>query len=349
MANRLVAAVRTFVSERRIAGPVVAAVSGGADSVALLRALREAGCDVVVAHVNHQLRGAESDADEAFVSDLARALDVPFHSTRLAIPQNENLEAAARRLRYEWLEEIAGATGTIATGHTADDQAETVLHRMIRGTGLQGLRGIVAIKFSRDAESSERSAVGHPHMTVSHSINSRPALGSEDSASRLNGRVVRPMLAVTRNDVLEYLHALGQPFRIDSSNADPRFTRNRIRQELLPLLRSFNPEIVSVLGRLAEQASEAFDFVEGEAMRLLSIAERPRAGAMLIFDKAALETVSPLFVRELFRLVWRRENWPMNAMTFDHWNRLANLVVGDYPGQVSLRGVGNIVQIVKTI
>ncbi len=146
---RVPAAVREFLTAHRVEGAGVVAVSGGPDSVALLRALAEVGAGpLTVAHVNHQLRGAESDADEAFVQELAVGLGLPFVSTRIAIPAEENLEGAARRLRYDWLNEIAAGANWIATGHTADDQAETVLHRLIRGTGLQGLRGIAANKSS---------------------------------------------------------------------------------------------------------------------------------------------------------------------------------------------------------
>ncbi len=351
MSDRLLAAVRTVLTERRIAGPVVAAVSGGADSVALLRALAASGVPVVVAHANHGLRGAESDADEAFVRALAGSLGIPFQATRLAIPPNENFEAAARRLRYEWLHQVARESGAswIATGHTADDQAETVLHRLIRGTGLQGLRGIATTKFSGEGQSSEPSAVCDHRESDGHVIDPRPALGSEDCASPLNGRVVRPMLAVTRSEVLEFLNELGQSFRTDSTNADPRFTRNRLRHELLPLLKSFNPEIVAVLGRLAEQASETFDHLEVEALALFERAERPRAGAMLIFDRTILEAAPPLLARELLRAVWRREGWSMDAMTFDHWRRAAALIPGDYPDGVRMKSVGSVIQLSRTL
>ncbi len=129
------------------AEPGVVAVSGGADSVALLRALHAANPPggLVVAHLNHQLRGAESDGDEAFVRDLADRLRKSFHVETLTIQAlGGNLEATARAVRYDWLARVAADTGAgwIATGHTADDQAETVLHRLVRGTGLTGLRGI---------------------------------------------------------------------------------------------------------------------------------------------------------------------------------------------------------------
>jgi tRNA(Ile)-lysidine synthase len=147
--------------------------------------------------------------------------------------------------------------------------------------------------------------------------------------------------------VLAYLAAINQPFRIDSTNADSRFTRNRIRHELLPLLKSFNPDVVATLARTAEQAEELFTYLRAEAEDLLCRAERPRAGAVLVFDRATLETAPPHRVRDLFRFVYDREGWPTGQMTAAHWHRLAALTVGNYPGGVSLRAAGKVVQLVK--
>jgi tRNA(Ile)-lysidine synthase len=319
--------VRRFVQTRGVNGPGVVAVSGGADSVALLRALIAAGAGpLTAAHVNHGLRAAESDADEAFVRGLAERLGVTWCVARLDVAKmaadaGANLEATARRLRYDWLAEVAADVRAkwVATGHTADDQAETVLHRLVRGTGLQGLRGIAAVKAGP---------------------------GREPWAAA----VIRPLLTVTRAEVLGYLASLNQPYRTDSSNADPRFTRNRIRAELLPLLRTFNPEIVSVLDRLADQASEAFAVLEADAAALLAEAELPRAGDRLVLDAPKLTAAHPYRVREALRLLWRREGWPTERMTFDHWNRLVAVARGeppaaDFPGGVTARHAGRVVQL----
>lgn len=321
---RVMAEARRFMASAGAAGPGVVAVSGGADSVALLRALHAADFGpLTVAHVNHLLRRAESDADEAFVCELSAQLGLACATSRVDVAQEatgENLEATARRVRYAWLADVAAESGAnwIATGHTADDQAETVLHRLIRGTGIQGLRGIAAIQRKPNA------AAG-------------PLL-------------LRPLLGITRAEVLDYLAALGQPFREDSSNADPRFTRNRIRAELLPLLRTFNPQIGAVLGRLAEQAAEAFDVLQTEAAALLVEAELPRAGRVLILDAERLTAAHPYLVREVLRLLWRRESWPVDRMTFDHWTRLVAVVRGehpaaDFPAVVTVRRTGRVVQV----
>jgi len=295
-------------------GAGVVAVSGGADSVALLHATAACGFALTVAHVNHQLRGAESDADEEFVRDLAAKLGVGFRSTCIDVRSaGGNLEATARRLRYEWLNAVAAEVGAawIATGHTANDQAETVLHRLLRGTGLQGLRGIARAK---------PQAVRGPTL-------------------------VRPLLDVSRNEILDYLGALSQPFCTDSSNSDPRFTRNRIRAELLPLIETFNPEAVGALGSLAEQADEAHAFIEQHARELLLRAEKPRADDTIILDYSTLTSVPPLLIRSALRLIWEREGWRMGEMNHSHWTAAAMLADRDFPGGVTLRVVGRVVQL----
>ncbi len=323
--GRLAAEVRRFARAHGLtATPGVVAVSGGADSVALLRALLEAGCGpLAVAHLNHTLRGEASDADEAFVRELASQHGCVCEVRRqdvAALAAGANLEATARRLRYEWFADVAARTGAawVATGHTADDQAETVLHRLLRGTGLRGLRGIAASSLSLDPSS----------FILLH----------------------RPLLTSTRADVLAYLAALGQPFRDDASNADPRFTRNRVRHELLPLMRTFNPDAAAALGSLAGQASEAFDVIEVVAAKLLADAERPRAGPVVVLDAATLAAAPPLLTREALRLLWEREGWPMGRMTAAHWHRVA-AVAGDdggaaeFPDGVTARRAGAVVQV----
>lgn len=321
-------AVRRFMAHVPGAqGAGIVAVSGGADSVALLRALQQSGCaPLVVAHFNHHLRGTESADDARFVRELASQLGLPFRLgeedvAAAAARTRENLEATARRVRYAWLGATAAEVGAawVATGHTADDQAETLLHRLIRGTGLQGLRGIASV---------QTGPAGLAPPTC----------------------LVRPILSVTRAEVLDYLASLDQPFREDSSNADPRFTRNRIRAELVPLLKTFNPEVVSVLGRLAGQAAEVHDVLIEQARRLLERAERPRADGRVILDVATLTAAPPALIRAALRLVWEREGWPMGNMGHDQWDRAVGVVQHltnkwDFPGGISARRRGRVVQI----
>jgi tRNA(Ile)-lysidine synthase len=314
---------------------LVVAVSGGPDSVALLHALLavrpEPGIPLVLAHLNHLLRGPDSDADETFLIDLHTRLaavtpNLHLQTHRrdvaaLARAAGDNLEAVARRERYRWLAEVARSHGLhhIATGHTASDQAETVLHHLVRGTGLQGLRGIA----------------------------SRYRLGPDVE-------VVRPLLRVEREAVLAYLRDIDQPARHDASNDDLHFTRNRIRHELLPLLaRDYNPRIALVLGRLAEQAEELCREEDLAGQTLLQQAELPRAGAVVILDAGVLRGRSPRTVRAALRLVWQREGWHMRQMGFEQWHRLAALVevdagAQDFPGGIRGRRHGRVLQLGPT-
>jgi tRNA(Ile)-lysidine synthase len=307
--------VETLRSLTDASAGIVLAVSGGADSVALVRALDAARdphvpLPLVLAHLNHQLRGSDSDADEAFVTALHAQLTAAGRPNVMLCPtrrdiaaqaraEGSNLEALARRERYRWLAEVARENGMkyIATGHTANDQAETVLHRLLRGTGLRGLRGIAAHRLLE------------PGLTL-----------------------IRPLLPATRADILAYLHELGQTYREDVSNRDPRFTRNRIRHELLPhLAEHYNPAVVRVLTSLAEQADEAYRIEESAALALLAQAELPRAGDLLVFELRHLLTAPRHRVREMFRLVWLREDWPLSGMDRSAWERLARVVFEDLP------------------
>jgi tRNA(Ile)-lysidine synthase len=312
---------------------LVVAVSGGADSIALLLALLQLRGDstapIVAAHLNHCLRGNESDGDEQFVRQLhqdlitrgARSFDLAVERldmAALAATAGDNLEATARRERYRWLAETARRfkLTQVATGHTADDQAETVLHRLLRGTGLQGLRGIAA---KRELE---------------------PGI-----------ELVRPMLAATRADVLAFLAQNHQPFREDRSNLDLRFTRNRIRHELLPLLTAtYSQALVLRLGQLAQQASDLFDELERQASQLLRECELPPAGSLRILDARKLGKASRHMVRETIRLLWQRQEWSRDGMNFDDWDRAASVVLGEFPavdlpGRIKVRRHGNVIRL----
>jgi tRNA(Ile)-lysidine synthase len=157
-------------------------------------------------------------------------------------------------------------------------------------------------------------------------------------------------LAASRADVLAYLQDRKQNYRTDSSNVDPGFTRNRIRHDLLPALaKDYNPAIVSVLCRLAEQAREVQSLLTEQAGDLLKKAELPRAGNLLVFQKPILTEAPRHLVREMFRLVWSRESWPTGAMTFDDWDRLAELAhhddAIDLPERIHARSRDNVTQV----
>lgn len=315
------AAIRTAPSD------VVAAVSGGADSVALLHFVLETlPGRVVVAHVNHCLRGDESDGDEAFVIALAERLQSVFpgrvgiRTTRRELAQHsrrDGIEDAARRVRYDWLAEVAHSEGIgwIATGHTADDQAETILHNIIRGTGLRGLVGM-----------SQRRLLA-PEVEL-----------------------IRPMLDVTRAEVVSDLSARGQDFREDTSNTDRRFTRNRIRHNVLPLLKSMNPRIQEALCRLAGTAGDVRRLLDALAADLIRETELPRAGQRVVFDVKKLAGSRPYELRDMWRRIWEREGWPQRDLDHEHLDRLVAIcrsesIAADLPGGLRARRRGPVVQV----
>jgi tRNA(Ile)-lysidine synthase len=227
---------------------ICCAISGGADSTALLLLLHEAnaatrnalGVGLSAVHVNHALRGAESDADESFVCDLCARLGVPLHLERVATAarasaQRESIEAAARSLRYGCFRALIadGRADCVLTAHTLDDQAETVLMKLLRGAWTEGLAGIA------------------PAVEVPR------------------GKILRPLLATRRDELRAYLESRKQPWREDSSNSDEAFTRNRIRHHVLPLLRAENPSLDQTLANLAEVAREEEARWQVELGRLL--------------------------------------------------------------------------------
>lgn len=254
------------------------AVSGGADSVALLRLLlelrSELGVVLSVAHFHHGIRGAEADADAEFVAGLASAHALELHSGSGDAPahgraRGASLETAARELRYRFFAKLleSGAVDKVATGHTLDDQAETVLMKTLRGAGTRGLAGI------------------HP---------------------ALRSGMVRPLLGARRSDVEEYLRALGpvQDWREDSTNRDRKHLRNRVRHELVPLLeRDFNPEVTRVLGETAEVARAEEEYWQREVERLLPQVSPAEEGSLMLKPLLAL----PLAVqRRLVRAALER-------------------------------------------
>lgn len=210
---------------------VLVAASGGPDSMALLYVLHslrsELGCRLAVAHFNHLTRGTESDADQELVENTARQMGIDCHVGRYDVPgavrSGSSLQVVAREMRYRFLRETAARCGAhrVALGHHADDQAETVLHNIMRGSGTTGLRGILP---SRDI-------------------------------------FIRPLLEVRRRDIMSFLKKGLLSYREDASNFKTVYTRNRVRLELLPLLAAYNPRVVEALNRLAAICREDEDYL----------------------------------------------------------------------------------------
>lgn len=228
MLNKLTAFIRRY-EMLQPGDNVVCAVSGGADSMALLWAMYllkdKLKIQLSAAHFNHHLRGEESDRDEAFVADFCKDYGIDFVAgSGNVVSGNKGLEAAAREARYAFLR---GLPGKIATAHTASDNAETVLLHLVRGTGLKGLGGVMPV----------------------------------------NGNVIRPMLSVTREEVLTFLAEYSIPFMEDSSNAGDDFLRNRLRHHIVPQLKKENPSLSQNLSAMAlrlRQDEEALDAIARE-------------------------------------------------------------------------------------
>jgi tRNA(Ile)-lysidine synthase len=279
---------------------VLVAVSGGQDSVALLSALDELRrtcyprLRLHVAHLNHQLRGEEADADEAFVRELAERFGVPFTSERhdvraLARAERRNLEEVAREVRYAFLRRVAAEVGArrIATGHTLTDQAETFLMRLVRGAGTEGLSGI------------------HPVV---------------------DDLIIRPLLAVRREETQAYCQALAIPYRVDRSNVEAELWRARVRRELLPQLAALHPRAVEAIGRAAERlrVDEAyFDEVLGNVFpEALILGERD----MIRLSVEKLRALHPALRSRVLREAIRRLRGHTRRVTSQHVEALERLL-----------------------
>jgi tRNA(Ile)-lysidine synthase len=290
---------------------VVAAVSGGADSVALACLLAELAARGTlelagIAHLNHQLRGADADDDEAFCAAMAARMSVPFRSARVDVAaaaraRGESIEAAARHERYAWLAETAAelAATHIATGHTLDDQAETVLLRLLRGAGSRGLSGIRAAR----------------------------------------GAVIRPLIECRRADVRAYLSARDEPFREDASNLDVSIPRNLLRRDLLPVIDRVTPGGLEALARTAALAADDEDFLVAEAViAARSVVLASADGVQL--HRVPLKALAPAIARRVIRAAVEMAA-PIDAprLTSRHIEAVWRLVTSDSARHADLPGV----------
>jgi tRNA(Ile)-lysidine synthase len=270
--------VSEYIRRHNLINPgekLVVAVSGGADSVCLLYILstlcKELGVELHVAHLNHQLRGAESDADAEYVAKLAQRLKIPVtvESRDIKKYQTKNRlspEEAAREVRYSFLAEVAASVGAakVAVGHTADDHVETILMHLLRGSGTRGLRGLLPL-------------------------------------TRLPGlTIIRPLLEMTREETAAYCKKHRLHPHIDSSNLSMEPFRNKIRHQLLPQLREYNPQIAEALQRTARIAADDLAFIEGEANRRWGEMTHVEGNAVII-DKTMFLSLPSTLQRHLLR------------------------------------------------
>ena len=281
--------------------PILAAVSGGADSVALAQLLHgtHTASPIILAHFNHDWRGADSAADAQFVSDLAQKLNWDYELGS-ADPGSEHTEETARTERYRFLTEVAQKRGAryLAVAHTANDHVETILHRVLRGTGIDGLAGIPSTRV----------------LTAAVTL-------------------VRPLLSFKRDELLGYLKDINQDYRDDASNSDLKYTRNRLRHELLPHLReNYNSHVDEALLRLGEIAADSYHALTPARDELIDRFVVFSSEAVRI-DVAAIDVAAinadpqPTYVLTMmFNEIWQRQDWPRQAMGFGEWRRLISLL-----------------------
>ena len=271
----------------------VVAVSGGGDSVGLLLtllALRdEFGLRLSVAHLNHGVRGESAEADARFVAELAESLGLPFDLGSWAPSRAGHFEADARAARLAWLAELAKENGAtaVAIGHT---QAETILHRMVRGTGPRGLAGIPARR------------VLAPGVAL-----------------------VRPLLEVSRRDVRDELARLGRDFREDATNADVSRTRSRIRHDLIPKLETdYNPQAAAALARLGSLAASEQRLLDSLLAQVAAGVVRESGPDRIVFDRRSETWLDPALAVAIVRRAWLAAGWPERSMTARRWRRLVD-------------------------
>ena len=265
--------IRRFITENNLfqleTDPVLVAVSGGLDSVVLLHALHKLGAQVAVAHGHFGLRGDEADADEQFVRKLAKQYDIPyfaefFQTKAFAEQEGISTQMAARALRYAWFEQVRAREGlaVVATAHHRRDAAETMLLNLTHGTGLAGLHGIPA----------------------------------------KNGYVVRPLLGLGRDDLYDYLVENRLVWREDASNDSPVYQRNRLRQEVLPVLRDINPNLDNTLALTAERVGGAEEIVRRYVAETAETAQRTEPDATYLDIRLLQRTAATaLVLHELLR------------------------------------------------
>jgi tRNA(Ile)-lysidine synthase len=297
---------------------VLLAVSGGADSVVMAHVLhrlrREGrlGCEFVIGHVNHQLRGADSQADAAFVSAFARRLEMDIVDESVpvcdyAAAQKLSIETAGRVLRLQTLAAMAQANGcdAVATAHHADDLAETVIHRLMRGTGYRGLCGILPV-------------------------------------SEVYGmRFIRPMLGVKRREILGYTAANDLAWREDASNRDVDFTRNRIRRRLLPRLQSEAGELVERLGKLSRASRRLLERTEGQAGAICAKGQVDQSKRRFSVSQALVQGCPPWVFYEVMRQVLAAMGIGLRDYGERHFNAMWQLVEqpkakAGFPGGVEI-------------
>ncbi len=284
---------------------VLVAISGGPDSVCLLLVLnsikKEFSINLFCAHLNHQLRGVESDCDERYVKRLTKKHRIPLliesrNVTKFAKDKKFSLEQAARKLRYDFLLQTAKKIGAdkIAMGHTKDDQVETLFMRLFRGTGLRGLRGIPAVR------------------KISPNIS-----------------IIRPLIETPREEILFFLKKRKIRARLDSTNAQTAFLRNRIRHELLPHIEKYySPKIKEILARTADNLDADYDYLIKQQRKVFKRIAKIKKDASISLPIKGLKSLPLSFKRGVVRLAIEDVKGNLEGIDYRHWVKIEDLMEG---------------------
>lgn len=286
-------------------GAVVAAVSGGPDSMALLHLLRTMSqhepFKIVVAHVNHQFRGEESDAEAEMVKRVAHEWGMPVETAALDLPTyiantGMNAQSAAREKRYAFLKEVARkhSCSVLLFGHHAGDQAETVLMRIIRGTGPSGLAGIPIHRIEEELE------------------------------------LIRPLLRITKCELLKYCERNEVPYALDSSNVDRHYFRNAVRLDLIPMLEKYNPKLQASLVRLADMAAADDEYMEMETLKVFK-ADVTASDQGFRIERQRFRGLHVALQRRLIKLILNCSSNPRQILDFGHVEEITKVILNDYP------------------
>lgn len=325
--DKLVFKIFNTINKHHLVKPydsIIVAVSGGPDSVALLKSLHSINStknlhlNLFIAHLNHQLRGRHSEEDAQFVENLSKDLSLPFilksvNIQKIAEQTKRSIEEAARIERYTFFRELAQGynASAVAVGHTADDNIETFLHRIIRGTGTPGLGGI---------------PIQRPLVT--------------DSTIQL----VRPLLFVWRKEIIEYLKKEQLNYRTDASNYEPRYLRNKIRLELIPLLENqYNPNIKPLLAQLCHILNINNEYLISETKKILKESTVEERDDLYTINSHFLTTQPKILQHLAFREILIRMQIPLKEVTYEHYTKISDEITrkgkGRYfqlPGKVCL-------------
>jgi len=299
---------------------VIAAVSGGPDSLGLLKALmdiKDLGVELMVVNLDHGIRGAASRADSDFVKELSRELGVPYKHKKLCLNDGRNkklsFEERAREARYKFFKSTAKKYGfnTVATGHTMDDQAETVLMRFISGTSLKGLAGIPPVR--------EEAGI----------------------------RFIRPLIRTEKKDILDFLRSARWKYREDRTNKDEKYRRNSVRLSVMPYLERFNPRIKRSLVNLGDSIREDIAYIEDAKKKINAQYAGVQRGPVKI-KISELAVYPRALKKEVFKILFSRAGGNVKKLTYRHWMDVDYFVREgergksiDLPGNIRARKTGN--------